>query len=61
VKGKKERAPYWKTLKSVGVINEKYPGGVEEQKKLLEKEGHRDHQKGKKSFVVDFEETLSKC
>ena len=60
MKGKKDRAPYWRTLKSGGVINEKYPGGVEEQKKLLEKEGYKVHQKSEKSFVVDFEETLSK-
>jgi hypothetical protein len=60
VKVKKHLTPYWRTLKSGGVINEKYPGGAEEQKKLLEKEGQRDHQKGKKSFVVDFEESLSR-
>jgi alkylated DNA nucleotide flippase Atl1 len=60
VKGKKHSTPYWRTLKSGGVINEKYPGGVEERKKPLEKEGHKVHQKGEKSFVVDFEETLSK-
>jgi alkylated DNA nucleotide flippase Atl1 len=60
VKGKKDRAPYWRTLKSGGVINEKYSGGVEEQKKLLEKEGHKVHQKGEKTFVVDFEEIFSK-
>jgi alkylated DNA nucleotide flippase Atl1 len=59
-KGKKNITPYWRTLKSGGVINEKYPGGVEEQRKLLEKEGHRVHQKGKKSFIVDFEESLLK-
>jgi hypothetical protein len=26
-KGEKEITPYWRTLKSGGVINEKYPGG----------------------------------
>jgi alkylated DNA nucleotide flippase Atl1 len=52
---KKNTTPYWRTLKSDGVINEKYPGGVEEQRKLLEKEGHRVNQKGKKNIVADFE------
>jgi hypothetical protein len=37
-KGEKEITPYWCTLKSGGVINEKYPGGVEGQELLLEKE-----------------------
>jgi len=53
--GKKDTTPYWRTLKVGGVINEKYPGGVEAQRKLLEKEGHKIVQKGKKYVVVDFE------
>jgi len=56
--GKKNITPYWRTLKTGGVINEKYPGGVEAQKKLLEKEGHKVIQKGKKYVVVDFEKSL---
>lgn len=58
--GKKNITPYWRTLKSNGVVNEKYPGGVEEQKKLLEKEGHKIVQKGKRSVVVDYEKSLVK-
>jgi hypothetical protein len=42
------------------VINAKYPGGVEGQKKLLEKEGHKVIQKGKKYIVVDHEKSLIK-
>lgn len=38
--GKRETTPYWRTLKTGGVINEKYSGGVEAEKKLLESEGH---------------------
>jgi len=53
--GKKNITPYWRTLKTGGIINEKYPGGVEIQKKLLEKEGHKVIQKGKKYVVVDSE------
>jgi alkylated DNA nucleotide flippase Atl1 len=56
--GKKNITPYWRTLKAGGVINEKYPGGVEAQKRLLEKEGHKMIQKGKKLVVVDFEKYL---
>jgi len=59
-KGEKKITPYWRTLKSGGEINEKYPGGVEGQKKLLEKEGHKVIQKGNKYFVTDFEKALVK-
>jgi len=58
--GKKDTTPYWHTLKTGGVINEKYPGGVEGQKKFLEKEGHKVIQKGKKHIVVDYEKSLMK-
>ncbi|MEM2933909.1 MAG: MGMT family protein [Halobacteria archaeon] len=57
-KNKEDITPYWRTLKAGGVINEKYPGGVEVQKKLLEQEGHRVIQKGKKYLVADFEKYL---
>ena len=56
--GEEDITPYWRTLKDGGVINEKYPGGVEGQKVLLEKEGHRVVQKGKKYVVVDYEASL---
>jgi alkylated DNA nucleotide flippase Atl1 len=56
--GKKEAIPYWRTLKTGGIINEKYPGGVEAQKRLLEKEGHKVVQKGKNYLVADFEKCL---
>lgn len=56
--GEKDLTPYWRTLKTGGVINEKYPGGVEGQKKLLEKEGHRVVQKGKNYIVVNYEKSL---
>ena len=58
--GKKGITPYWRTLKTGGVINEKYPGGVEAQKKLLEKEGHKVVQKGKRYVVSDYEKSLAK-
>ncbi len=58
--GRKDITPYWRTLKTGGIINEKYPGGVEAQKKLLEEEGHKIVQKGKKYLVADFEKHLLK-
>jgi len=58
VEGKKDITPYWRTLKVGGVINEKYPGGAEAQRKLLEKEGHKVIQKGKNYVVADFEKHL---
>ena len=58
VEGKKKTIPYWRTLKEGGVINEKYPGGVEGQRGLLKKEGFKVISKGKKSVVADFEKYL---
>jgi len=58
-RGEKDVTPYWRTLKTGGVINEKYPGGAEAQKKLLEKEGHKIVQKGKKYVVVNHEKSLA--
>ncbi|MGQ9552209.1 MAG: hypothetical protein ACUVUE_07270 [Candidatus Bathycorpusculaceae bacterium] len=49
-----------RTLKTGGLINENYPGGVEVQKRLLEKEGHRVIQKGKNHMVVDYEKALAR-
>jgi alkylated DNA nucleotide flippase Atl1 len=59
-KGEKNSTPYWRTLKTGGVINEKYPGGAEAQKILLEREGHKVVKKGKKYVVVDYEKALVK-
>jgi alkylated DNA nucleotide flippase Atl1 len=60
LKGVKSITPYWRTLKAGGVINKKYPGGAEAQKKLLEKEGHKVIQKGKNYAVIDYEKALAK-
>jgi len=50
--------PYWRTLKSDGEINPKYPGGIGGQKARLESEGHRVIRKGSKLFVEDFERRM---
>jgi len=59
-KGKKNITPYWRTLKEGGVINKKYPGGIEEQVMLLETEGHHIIQKGSEWIVVDWEKNLTR-
>lgn len=53
-----EITPYWRTLRVGGIINEKYPGGAEGLKRVLEREGHRIIQKGKNFVVVDYEKSL---
>lgn len=56
--GVEDITPYWRTLKSTGELNPKYPGGIEDQRKRLEAEGHKVIQKGKKFVVQDSEESL---
>jgi hypothetical protein len=58
--GKKNITPYWRTLKSGGEVNPKYPGGIARQKKLLSGEGHRVVKKGKRTIVTDWAENLKK-
>ena len=58
--GQKRVTPYWRTLKSGGELNEKYPGGIAKLKQRLEAEGHKVVKKGKRYFVADFEKTLVK-
>lgn len=43
-----------------GVLNEKYPGGLEVQKRRLAEEGHAVVAKGKKYVVADFDKYLAK-
>jgi hypothetical protein len=51
--GKKRITPYWRTLKTGGEINPKYPGGIERVAKLLRAEGHSIVRKGKRVFVAN--------
>lgn len=56
-----DETPYWRTLKANGELNPKYPGGVEEQKRKLEAEGHTIIQRGRKNikyYVENYEEVL---
>lgn len=55
--------PYWRTLKANGELNPKYPGGVDEQEKLLEAEGFTIVKKGRTNiryYVKDYEKFLFK-
>ena len=58
--GKTDITPYWRTLKSKGEINEKYPGGVEAQATHLIEEGHTIElgKNNKPRKVKDFEKVL---
>jgi alkylated DNA nucleotide flippase Atl1 len=56
--GKLLEIPYWRTIKTDGFLNPKYPGGQEVHKKLLEQEGHKVLQKGKR-FVVQVQKHLA--
>ena len=60
--GKKDLTPYWRTLKSGGELNPRYPGGVEAQAAHLKDEGHaielgRDKRPKR---VRDFGKSLAK-
>ena len=58
--GKRGVTPYWRTLKSKGELNEKYPGGIDTQAARLREEGHTiEPGKGKKPpKVKDFVRAL---
>jgi alkylated DNA nucleotide flippase Atl1 len=60
VEGKVDITPYWRTLKSDGELNPKYPGGIEAQRARLIAEGHIvEPGRGKKPpKVEDFENCL---
>jgi len=56
--GKKNSTPYWRTLKTGGEVNPKYPGGIALLKRQLSAEGHKVFQKGKRFFVEEFQAHL---
>jgi alkylated DNA nucleotide flippase Atl1 len=58
--GKKRFTPWWRTLKTGGELNEKYPGGIARQRQLLEAEGHTIVQKGRKYRVLGHENSLAR-
>ncbi len=56
--GKQRITPYWRTLKSGGEVNAKYPGGIEDQSARLASEGHEVVARGKRFVVRSFERSL---
>lgn len=58
--GEDEITPYWRTLKSGGELNPKYPGGIAGLKQRLTAEGHRVVAKGKKFVVAEYEKCVVK-
>jgi len=56
--GNPDITPYWRTLKSSGELNPKYPGGIEAQSHHLQAEGHTIDRRRKTPRVQDFEKAL---
>lgn len=56
--GQTGTTPYWRTLKTGGELNPKYPGGVAHQKRLLQAEGHSVVRRGKQYLVAEYEKSL---
>jgi len=56
--GAKRITPFWRTLKTGGEINPKYPGGTDGLAKRLHAEGHKTVAKGRRAFVADYEKRL---
>src|SRR5262245_42974958 len=57
--GRSRITPYWRTLKTGGELNPKYPGGIKNVRARLAAEGHRVLKKGKRYFVADFEKSVA--
>jgi len=58
--GARRITPYWRTLKTGGELNPKYPGGIPALKSRLEAEGHTVVRKGKRYLVADHEKHLAR-
>ena len=56
--GKKRFTPFWRTLKTGGEINPKYPGGAEGIAKRLRAEGHKITPRRKRLLVSDYQKAL---
>ena len=57
-RGGVDPTPFHRTLKKDGELNEKFPGGIDNQKLLLEMEGHKVTSKGKRYYMSDYEKCL---
>jgi hypothetical protein len=56
--GRKRITPYWRTLKTGGELNPKYPGGLANLRRRLAAENHKIIQRGKRFFVLDYEKSV---
>src|ERR1043165_7498658 len=54
----KKLTQYWRTLKSGGELNPKFPGGVPAVQRKLAAEGHRFIKKGARTFVSTLNAVL---
>lgn len=52
--GRQRITPYWRTLKSEGELNPKYPGGVAAQRRQLQAEGHQVRRRGARFVVANW-------
>jgi len=52
MEGKKKITPYWRTLKIGGYLNDKYPGGAENQKSYWKMRDLEFHQKEKNILYI---------
>lgn len=50
--GKKDITQWWRTLKSDGTLNEKYPGGISNQKNFWEKKDIKYYKKAKNILLL---------
>ncbi len=53
-----DKTPYWRTLSKGGTLNDRYPGGIDQQKMLLEMEGHFVVRRRRQFVVRDYEQKL---
>jgi hypothetical protein len=51
--------PYWRTLKTNGELNPKYPGGIPALTRKLKAEGHKITRRGRRVFVAGFEKAIA--
>ncbi|MBI3098064.1 MAG: MGMT family protein [Planctomycetes bacterium] len=58
--GGRGATPWWRTLKTGGLLNAKYPGGVAVQRKRLEEEGHTVAKKGRDFVVQGYEKAIAR-
>jgi hypothetical protein len=58
--GAKRITPYWRTLKTRGELNPKYPQGIDRLARRLLTEGHTIVSKGSRRFVANYADSLAR-